>query len=149
MAAASERCLTVRALSDGRVPLLTEEVRSSPVWEATCNRTPEEFSRSTLHREHPQARFTERIRHICDTAHLRSPGDAPLDYRATLTAASQPSFLSPLDQSTEAALESRFALALGSTEARSTVAQMGHGRSLEVVGSHERGIARISFAQLW
>ena len=40
---------------------------------ATCNRTPDEFAKSMLHREHPQARFTERIREVCDTTNSSRP----------------------------------------------------------------------------
>ena len=118
---------------------------------ATCNRTPEEFERTTLHREHPQARFAQRIASMCDAAHLRSPGDEagqPLDYRATLTAAKVPTYLSPLDASTEALLEGRFADALAGTEAQPTLAQTGPGRALEMLGCPRRGVARTTFKEL-
>ena len=38
---------------------------------ATCNRTPQEFAASILHREHPQARFTERLLEVYASAHPR------------------------------------------------------------------------------
>ena len=123
---------------------------------ATCNRTPDEFAKSMLHREHPQARFTERIREVCDTTNLIPPADdnspdgKPLDYRAMLTAAvDQPALLSPLDcPSTEEALEGRFALALDGTQPTRTLAQVGPNRKIEVLGSKELGVCRVSFSQL-
>ena len=118
---------------------------------ATCNRTPKEFAQSTMHKEHPQARFAQRIAEQCDAVHLRTPGtdsESPRDYRRTLTAAKDPAFLSPLDSSTAAALEGRFESALAGAEARTTVAHTGPNRSLNLIGSKERGVARTSFAAL-
>ena len=118
---------------------------------ATCNRTPEEFETSTVHREHPQARFAQRIRQRCAAAQLFSPGDAagaPIDYRATLTVAKEPSYLCPLDESTNLALEGRFAHALAGTAPKETLAQTGPGRTLPVCGCEKVGVARTTFKEL-
>ena len=84
---------------------------------ATCNRTPDEFARSTMHREHPQARFTARILECCESVHLRTPVDEAsgeaIDYRQTLRAClDEPTYISPLGPTTEQTLDGRFADAL-------------------------------------
>jgi len=71
-----------------------------------------------------------------------------IDYRATLRAAPQPSFLSPLDDESAATLDGRFSHALKGTTAAPTIAQIGHGRLLEVEGCRKRGVARTTFATL-
>jgi predicted ATPase len=119
---------------------------------ATCNRTPEEFASSTMHREHPQARFTARVMECCDTAHLRTPtaeDGTALDYRQTLRpCVEEPTYLSPLTSDTIRAVEQRFARELAGAEASLTSLRIGAGRSLHLEASDAHGVARTSFEQL-
>ena len=115
---------------------------------ATCNRTPEEFAASMMHREHPQARFTKRILERCETVQLRS-SDArgeSVDYRSQLCPADEPMHLSPLDDSTSSAADARFH-ELSRGVARRVCAPIGSGRSLPLTAS-PCGVARIRFAEL-
>jgi predicted ATPase len=114
---------------------------------ATCNRTPEEFARSTMHREHPQACFTTGLLERCDCAHLAPGADdgTALDYRKTLRASQEPLFFSSLDHRSEQALEGSFARELRGGVAAKTTAMVGAGRYIELVGSAARGVARVPF----
>ena len=121
---------------------------------ATCNRTPEEFASSTLHKEHPQARFTERILELCDRAVLSSPspdGDgSPIDYRTMLRPATgDPTYLAPHhDPHIATTLEGTFARELRGAEAVPTRAEVGPNRCIELLASPSCGVARCSFAAL-
>lgn len=120
---------------------------------ATCNRTPDEFARSTMHREHPQARFTARILECCESVHLRTPVDEAsgeaIDYRQTLRAClDEPTYISPLGPTTEQTLDGRFADALSGGEACETSLPISAGRSLRLLASDSHGVARTSFTQL-
>ena len=117
---------------------------------ATCNRTPEEFANSLLHRAHPQARFTARVLELCDRTLLHTPGEEPgtaVDYRKTLRVSDEAMYLSPLDARTSEALEGRFD-SIVQGEATPTATPIAAGRSLTLVASPKLGVARSSFATL-
>jgi len=84
---------------------------------------------------------------LCDQAELQGGGiDRPTDYRATLEPDKTVGFFSPVDETTVAALDSRFeALTLG--EARAVDFPVANGRAIELRYS-PRGVARLSFDQL-
>lgn len=118
---------------------------------ATCNRTPDEFGRSILHREHPQARFTQHVAERCRTVHLEQPLDArtgePLDYRRTLSPSEERTYLSPHGHpSVDAHLESLFESSTAGRAVR-TEAVVGAGRSIGLLAC-PRGVARLRFSDL-
>eukprot|EP00967_Tisochrysis_lutea_P081086 scaffold111698_cov33-Tisochrysis_lutea.AAC.3 len=130
--------------------VLTALINAGWVLVATCNRTPKDFSASSMHREHPQARFSEAISEHCDTFEL---GAEQRDYRKGLHLASEPSFFchgmsiegsdgasSPTKQ-----LDSCFETL---TRGRAAVeaAPIGSGRALQLLASG--GVARTSFEEL-
>ena len=117
---------------------------------ATCNRTPDEFAKSVLHREHPQARFTARVLGLCDLMHLQSPSNAAgeqVDYRTVGQPAEEPLYLCPLCEATAQTAAARFA-ALGGQHATPMDTRLGYGRMVRVLASPEHGVAKLSFAAL-
>jgi len=117
---------------------------------ATCNRTPDEFASSVLHREHPQARFTSRVLERCELTHLRSPSDAVggrVDYRTVGRPATEPLYLCPLGEATAATAAARFA-ELGGERAAPLETQLGYGRTVRVLAAPDHGVAQFSFAAL-
>ena len=117
---------------------------------ATCNRTPDEFAKSVLHREHPQARFTARVLGLCDMMHLQSPSNAAgeqVDYRTVGQLADEPLYLCPLCEATAQTAAARFA-ALGGQHATPMDTRLGYGRMVRVLASPEHGVAKLSFAAL-
>jgi len=109
---------------------------------ATCNRSLGDFAQSHAHREHPQARFTREMRSRCELVELDGA-----DYRRQLAAAPQPTFFTPLDESSAAALDERFEQ-LTSGEAVSTEAPISFGRTLRLLACNARGVARCDFEKV-
>ena len=109
---------------------------------ATCNRSLGDFAQSHAHREHPQARFTREMRSRCELVEHDGA-----DYRRQLAAAPQPTFFTPLDESSAAALDERFEQ-LTSGEAVSTEAPISFGRTLRLLACNARGVARCDFEKL-
>jgi hypothetical protein len=114
---------------------------------ATCNRTPDQFAASAMHRQHPQARFSEAMRAHCDTRVL---GTGQADYRTGLEAAAEPSFFfrdetCGLDSCPFARLDRCFDR-LTDGAAAEEAAPIGAGRELRLLAGG--GVARASFHRL-
>jgi hypothetical protein len=129
--------------------VLQSLLRAGWVLVATCNRAPEQFTASTLHREHPQARFSESIRTHCDTFRL---GSAGRDYREELVPAADVSFFCP-DSAGEGTAAASPAARLDRCFEQLTRgmaveedAPIAAGRHLRLLAG--KGVARASFERL-
>ena len=89
-----------------------------------------------------QARFAAEIKARCELLEL-SPA---ADYRRVLAAAAEPSFFTPLDECTAAAVEARFAQ-LSRGAAVPTKAPVSFGRTMPLVACQITGVARLSFEE--
>lgn len=114
---------------------------------ATCNRTPDQFAASVMHRQHPQARFSEAMRAHCDTRVL---GTGQNDYRTGLDAAHEPSFFFRGEGAGQASCPTlrldRCFDRLTDGAAAEEAAPIGAGRELRLLAGG--GVARASFHRL-